>query len=119
MQAWEAFVAPLLTLLLAIVSPVLAWWGSTRYFNGRFEEWRKASDEWRKRMEDKLERFDIAGTLRATLDENVKLRLQTLEREVTALRRWKHTKGERYVGALDAVNSRIHKLEESAQHGQC
>ena len=105
-----AVIAPWITVLFAAISPLLAWWGSTRYFSGRFVEWRKSSDEWRDRVDKRLESFDVGS--RAALDENIKLRISRLESELDNVREWKHLRAEPKLGMLNAIITRIDRVEK-------
>lgn len=95
--------------VLAILSPVLAWWGSTRYFVGRFDEWKRHSEEWRRLTDVRLDNLDPVK--RAELAAQMEQRVKTLEIELDKIRKWRHERGDPYISALNALEPRVSKLE--------
>lgn len=103
-------IGPAVMLVLAIISPMLAWWGSSRYFNGRFEEWKRSSEDWRRNVDKRLDGVD--NSARATLEENIRLRLDRLEKDVgthdTGIRGTVH----KIANAMSPWDIRFREIEE-------
>lgn len=102
---------PVATLIMAVATPFLAWWGSSRYFTGQFEQWRANSEEWRHRTDNRLDAID--HTIQAGSWPALVVRVARTEQDVLELRRWKHEKVDAYIPrAVDDLERRISRLEE-------
>lgn len=97
------------TFLLAIVSPVLAWWGSNRYFTGRWEEQSVSTAQWRVTVEKRMDSID--QMLQTMSFSAVMLRLQRIEEDIERLRSWQESEGTAYIRATDVLNERVGALE--------
>lgn len=69
-------------LILSIVSPIIVWWGSSRYFTGQFEQWKENVRERFDRLQQRIEGI-----------EAMKVRLEDARTEIKELRQIKHEIG--------------------------
>jgi hypothetical protein len=104
---------PAAMLVLAVLSPALAWWGSTRYFAGQFDAQQIATREWRTGIEKRLDGMDA---LLQTVSYAAMLeRVKRAEQDILDLRQWKHVKADPYIGAVDVLKTRVDSLETRRQ----
>jgi hypothetical protein len=103
MELWVTAIA----LAVAIASPILAWWGSSKFFLGAFGEWKQASEDWRKGLGRRLDEMEAAVT-----KAGLSIRIERNERDILDLREWKHVQVEPYVRAVEVLKERVDKLEE-------
>ena len=103
MELWVTAIA----LGIAIASPILAWWGSSKFFLGAFAEWKHASEEWRKSLGERLNQMEDAVT-----KAGLSLRVERNEKDILDLRGWKHAQVEPYIRAVDVLKERVDKLED-------
>lgn len=75
-------------LVMALLSPLLAWWGSTRYFAGVMNAQQEAAVAWRKDAEKRL--GDIEAILRTNSYSAMVVRMDRAEVDIRDLRTWKH-----------------------------
>jgi hypothetical protein len=68
---------------------------------------RKLYSECMKRFDDLAERLGKLETPLALMDERIK----RAELDILDLRKWKHEKGDPYIGAVDVLKARIDGLE--------
>lgn len=99
---------PAAMLLIALLTPLLAWWGSTRYFAGVISAQQEASVTWRESAEKRLGEIETA--LRASSYAVLKERMDRADQDILALRKWRHEKGDPYIGAVDALKYRVDEL---------
>lgn len=98
---------------LALISPALAWWGTTKYFTGKVQQWiddtEQSTKEWRTDVGRRLQVLEeqMTDTEKAVLATKV----ETMGQEIWSLREWKHLRGDPYVNAMDALNKRVERLE--------
>lgn len=97
-------------LIIAVLSPLLAWWGSTRYFAGVVSAQQEAAQIWRQNCEKRL--ADIEEVLRTNSYSAMLVRMARAEQDITELRGWKHLKVDPYIGALDVLKSRVDTFEK-------
>lgn len=101
---------PLAAFIFMMATPILAWWGSTRYFTGRFDEQQLHTRQWRELIEKQLEH--INATLSANSYAAMLVRMQHVEEDLTRIHRWKHTVVDPYIpGAVDAMKHRLDRLD--------
>jgi hypothetical protein len=100
-------------LLVAICSPIVAWWGTTRYFTGKVQQWIEANEQatrdWRDEVAARLQALE--AHFRNTEQAVIATKVESITKEVWSLREWKHARGEPYVGAMDAMNQRVTRIE--------
>lgn len=75
-------------LVLALLSPLLAWWGSTRYFAGVMNAQQEAAVIWRETAEKRL--GEIEKALRESSYAVLKDRMDRADIDILALRTWRH-----------------------------
>jgi hypothetical protein len=103
MELWITIVA----VAVAIASPILAWWGSSKFFLGAFGEWKRSSEEWRKGLGVRLDQMEDAVTKTGLL-----IRVVRNEKDILDLRGWKHEQVEPYIRAVEVLKERVDKLED-------
>lgn len=100
-------------LAIAVLSPMIAWWGTARYFSGKVQQWiettEKSTLEWREEVAARLQALE--AHFRNTEQAVVATKVEALTTEVWGLRQWKHTRAEPYIGAMDAMNQRVTRIE--------
>lgn len=104
----ESWYIPVATLLFSVLSPILAWWGSSRYFVGRYDEQQKATELWRGWMERKIESLDVM--VRANTYAVLLGRVDRMEIDVGDLQSWQGSTGDGYVRAVDVLKERVDNL---------
>lgn len=82
------WVVPAFMAAMACLSPLLAWWGSSRYFAGSMQAQQEAASAWRKDAERRL--AEIESILRANSYSAMLVRMDRAEKDLDDLRRWKH-----------------------------
>jgi hypothetical protein len=96
----------------AVVSSALFWWGAYRYFTGQISEWRKGVDEKQaelvRRLERHIDKDDIAHEKVAIISNDQKRD----QKDIQDLRDYKHSTVVPYVGAMDAMNRRVERIEK-------
>lgn len=102
---------PVAMLLLAVMSPMLAWWGSNRYYIGRWEEQSRSTTEWRVAIEKRMDSVD--STLKTISYATVAAELLRIKDDVIRLREWQESEGIAYIRAVDVLNERVKSLEGS------
>lgn len=99
-----------------LAAPVLAWWGSNRYFTGRFDEQQRNTQEWRMNVEQRLRNIDT--TLTANSYAVLAVKMEHVEQDLAGMHRWKHEVIDPYVpGAINALKERLDKIEHRVWHG--
>lgn len=102
-------------LILAIASPAIAWWGTTRYFVGKVQQWidnnEASTREWRAEVSTRLQALEVH--FRNTEQAVISTKVDSLVSEVWALRKWKHERAEPYIGAVDALKNRVDQVERT------
>ena len=96
-------------LAIALLSPVLVWWGTFKYFSGRITQWIKNNDEWRDEISVRLKSME--EHFRKTDQAIVATKVSSLELEILRLRKWRHERADPYVSAMDAMNQRVQRIE--------
>lgn len=104
------WIIPAVMLGIALLSPLLAWWGSTRYFAGMLSAQEEAAAAWRTGAESRLSQIETM--LRANSYDAMLVRMARTEKDISDLREWKHVKADPYVGAVDVLKSRVDQLEK-------
>lgn len=104
MELWATVIAGV---VISIATAILSWWGTSRFFMGAFEEWKRASQEWRESLGRRLNEMENAVT-KAGLAQ----RIERSEKDILDLREWKHTQVEPYIRAVDVLKERVDRLEE-------
>lgn len=99
---------PVAALAFTIITPFLAWWGSSRYFEGQWEQWREHSEEWRIGIGKRLDAIDY--TIQS--GSSILVRLERAERDILDLRQFKHERVEPYIRALDVQRSEIDQIKK-------
>ena len=97
-------------IVFAILSPMLAWWGASRFFAGQFSEWKRNSDHWRAVTDKRLEAMELA--LQSSSYAVMSSRLQRAEQDILDLREWKHVRADPYISAVDVLKTRVDALAQ-------
>lgn len=100
---------PAAMLLIALLTPLLAWWGSTRYFAGVITTQQEAAVTWREAAEHRL--FEIEKALRESSYAVLKERVDRADQDIQSLRKWRHEKADPYIGAMDMLKARVDSLD--------
>ena len=95
----------------AVISSALFWWGAYRYFTGQIGEWRKSVDKDIAELTRRLERHIYKDELVHEKVAIISSDLKRSEKDIQDYRDYKHEKLDPYVGAMDAMNQRVERLE--------
>lgn len=79
---------PTIMLIIALLAPLLSWWGSSRYFAGMMNAQQKAAETWREMAEQRL--GEIEKALRESSYAVLKERVDHVQADINALRTWRH-----------------------------
>lgn len=96
------------TLLLAVLSPVLAWYGSTRYFAGKLEEQQNNTKEWRQLVEKRLD--GIEGRLEQSSWGVLQNRMGRAEQDILDVRRAIEERIKTLHERIEIIGKRTHDL---------
>lgn len=101
-----------IAIAIAVSSSALFWWGAYRYFTGQIGEWRKFVDEKLaehvRRLERHIDKDELAHQQVAVLGSDSKRHAK----DIQDLRDYKHLKLDPYIGAMDAMNNRVLRIEK-------
>lgn len=100
---------PIASLVVSVVFPLLAWWGTLREQSGRRDAWEKQFEattrEWRESVSRRME--NIETRLGLSTRNGLETRVATAEREIERLRGWKHEKADPHISAMAELNRRM------------
>lgn len=103
-------------LLVVLLSPILAWWGSSKFFEGRLEQWQANSDSWRAFATQRFETLE--ATMKTLADAAVYRRLNVLEENLAAqidyVSEMKHLVIDPYIRAVEVLKTRVDYLDKRA-----
>lgn len=102
------------TLVLTVAAPMLAFWGSNKYFKGRLDQWQKGIENWQRHMDGQI--LELRQAFERSNVAVLASRLETAEREIESLREWKHVRVDPYVGAMDGLKAQVDGLATLVSH---
>jgi len=106
-----------IAIAISLAGPALIGWGGYKLFIGRITEWRGFMDEKHTEVVRRLERHIDKDEI---VHESVAVLKRDSERQtkdIQDLRDYKHLKVDPYIGAMDAMNKRMDRIEKRVLNG--